>query len=101
MTAFRDDEPLSRPRLREWRLFRGLSLGRDFIRRQNRFVCKFTRKKNRRFRNAKISWPFLRFIYATQQRVVFFRGKFGVELGAKLRIHRDDSLQAIRRLTAR
>ena len=51
------------------------------------FIGKFAGQKNRRFRNSEISWPFLSFIYAAQERRVFIRREVGVESGANLRVH--------------
>ncbi len=51
------------------------------------FIGKFAGQKNRRFRNSEISWPFLSFIHAAQERRVFVRREVGVESGTKLRVH--------------
>ena len=51
------------------------------------FIRKFAGQKNRRFRNPEISWPFLSFIHAAQERRVFVRCEAGVESGTKLRVH--------------
>src|SRR3954462_5222701 len=65
--------------------------GHNFIRGAGDFIRELARQENRCLGNPEIRRPFLGFIYAVHQRVVFVRRESRVEGSAKLRIHNNDS----------
>ena len=67
--------------------FRRARRGYNLIRGARYFVCEPGRQKNRRLGNPEIRRPFLGFIYAADQRSVFFGRKVGIESGTKFWIH--------------
>ena len=69
------------------REFRCTRFCNNLVSRGDHFIAKFTRQKNRCFRNPEIGRPFLGFIHTTQERRIFLRAEVGVEAGAKFRMH--------------
>ena len=71
------------------------------VRGAGHFIRELARQENRRLRNTKIRRPLFRFVYATQERRVFFGREIGVELRAERRMHQVGmALRAVRLISA-
>src|SRR5258708_40097587 len=57
------------------------------VRRAYHLITKFSRQKNRGFRNPEIGWPLLGFVYAAQEAGVLLGAEVGVEACAKFGMH--------------